>query len=717
MQLCRHAVLVCLALALGAAAGLAQTVSGTLTGRIVDPKGSAAPGATVEAVEESTGAPRSTLSNDAGLYRLAFIPIGRYKVTVSLPGFTTIVRPGIDVRLNATTTLDFQLEIASRSNTVTVTSAPAQIDLSSGELKSSFDEQQIEDKPIFNRDMLNLVADVPGFQTNAVSGQNNPTASSGSSVQINGTGTRAATFQTDGVNNDDSSENQHRQRVNLSAIKEFQVLRNSFSAEFGRGAGAVILVQTKNGTNRFHGDGYWYTQNNVLNAQSYFGNLAGARKAAVHRHIWGGTVGGPVLKNRLFFFQSLERVVNKGSSLTNTDILLPEERSVEPTATNLTAADIAWIKGIIDRFPDALPNAPALGPRVYTAFRTTNQPDQDYGTRVDVPLKSNQSLFFRYQWSGQIRESSDNIVRGEATRQDNRQQSFGATYTHTFDPRTVGEFRFALGRRRTTVNLADGNDTPTVRFSDLTRGTTLGSSTVFPILRYQTDFQYVYNLSRLLTPTNALRVGADMRRQQLNDRADQSSRGFWTFSAAQGFNSIQNFRRGFVSSYQRSWGPNYLGNRSGELNYYIQDDWKARRNLTLNVGARFEHVLRLSEVNDLLDYGFGSDTYVEPRFGFAWRSSNGFLRRFTGDPGKFVVRGGAGLFHGRIFQSSLSQNGASIRFNPPIALTQDYSSVFGPADPSGGFVFVPGTLPTVRYSPTWVDAGLRMPYTEQWNFT
>src|SRR5438132_1136350 len=204
MQLCRHAVLVCLALALGAAAGLAQTGSGTLTGRIVDPKGSAAPGATVEAVEESTGAPRSTLSNDAGLYRLAFIPIGRYKVTVSLPGFTTIVRPGIDVRLNATTTLDFQLEIASRSNTVTVTSAPAQIDLSSGELKSSFDEQQIEDKPIFNRDMLNLVADVPGFQTNAVSGQNNPTASSGSSVQINGTGTRAATFQTDGVNNDES---------------------------------------------------------------------------------------------------------------------------------------------------------------------------------------------------------------------------------------------------------------------------------------------------------------------------------------------------------------------------------------------------------------------------------------------------------------------------------------------------------------------------------
>jgi outer membrane receptor protein involved in Fe transport len=715
----RRAAGVLVLIVLGAMAAAAQTVSGTLAGRVVDPKGSVVPGATVEALEESTGAQRATVTNEAGLYRLPFLPIGRYRVTVTLPGFVTIVRPGIEVSLNATTTLDLQLSIASQSATVTVTAAPPQIDVTSGELKSSFDEQQIEDKPILNRDMLNLVNDVPGFQANAVSGQNNPTASSGSSVQINGTGTRAATFQTDGINNDDSSENQHRQRVNISSIREFQVLRNSFTAEFGRGAGAVVLVQTKNGTNRFHGDGYWYTQNNVLNAQSYFGNLAGARKAAVHRHIWGGTVGGPILRNRLFFFQSFERVIDKGSSLTNTDILFPEERSVDATATNLSASDRAWILSIIDRFPNAQPNSPALGPRVYTAFRNTNVPDQDYGTRVDVPLRRNQSLFFRYQFSGQIRESSDNIVRGEATRQDNRQQSFGTTYTHTFDPRTVGEFRFALGRRRTTVNLADGNETPTVRFSDLSRGTTLGSSTVYPILRYQTDFQYVYNLSRLVSATNALRVGTDMRRQQLNDRADQSSRGFWTFAAAQGFNSIQNLRRGFVSSYQRSWGPNYLGNRSGELNYYVQDDWKARRNLTLNFGARFEHVLRLTEVNDRLDYGFGSDTYVEPRAGFAWspHSSNRFFHLVTGDPGKFVLRGGAGFFHGRIFQSSLSQNGASIRFNPPNALTQDYANVFGPADPSGGFVFVPGALPTTRYSPTWVDAGLQMPYTEQWNLT
>jgi outer membrane receptor protein involved in Fe transport len=519
---------------LACAPALAQTVSGTLAGRVVDPGGGVVPGVTIVAIEEATKAERTSITNEEGLYRLPFVPLGKYAVTFSMIGFKKVVFSNIEISLNNTTTLDVRLEIAQRSETVTVTAEPPQIDVASGELKTSFTSQMIEDKPVFNRNMLNLVADVPGFQTNAVSGQNNPTASSGSSVQINGTGTRSATFQTDGVNNDDSSENQNRQGVNLSSIKEFQVLRNSFSAEFGRGAGAVVLVQTKNGTNSFHGDAYWFTQNNIFNAQSYFGNLAGSKKAATHRHLYGGTVGGPVMKNKLFFFQTFERVIDKGANLTNTDILLPEERSVDPTATGLSAADIAWIKSIIDRFPNVQPNSPNLGPRVYTAFRERSYPDQDYATRVDAPIKTNHNLMFRYQFSGQIRESDDNIVRGEATRQDNRQQNFGATYTHSYSPRTVGEFRFAVGRRRTTVNIADGNDTPIVRFSGLTRGTTLGSSGVYPILRYQTDYQYVYNLSKLLTPKNALRVGTDIRKQQLNDRSDQYSRGYWVFGTAGG---------------------------------------------------------------------------------------------------------------------------------------------------------------------------------------
>ncbi|RPJ55220.1 MAG: hypothetical protein EHM23_26885 [Acidobacteria bacterium] len=697
----------------------AQTVSGTIIGRVTDQTGGAIPGATVNAIEQSTQAQRNTITDEAGNYRIPFAPLGKYVLTISMAGFKTVVHSNVEVRLNTTVAVNVELSVAEREEIVTVTAEPAAVDTTSGELKFSFSAQQIEDKPVMGRNMLSLAADVPGFQTNPVSGQDNPTASSGSSVQINGTGTRAATFQTDGVNNDDSSENQARQKVNLSAIKEFQVLRNNFSAEFGRGAGAVVLVQTKSGTNSFHGDAYWYTQNNILNAQSYFGNLAGAKKEAIHRHLYGFTAGGPVVKDKLFFFQSLERVKDKGSSLRTVDILLPEERSIDPAATNLTDADKAWIHSIIDRFPAVAPNAPNLGPRVFSTLRDRNWPTQDYGTRVDVPVNDNHNVWFRYQLSAQVFDNEDYPIKGEATKQDNRQQNFGSAYTHVFTPKTVGEFRMAVGRRRTTVNIKDGNETPIVRFSGLTRGTTMGSSGVYPILRYQTDFQFVYNLSHLLTTKHALKTGTDIRRQHLNDRADQYSRGYWTFATAGGLNAIQNFRRGYVTTFTRSWGPNFLGNRGGELNFYVSDDWKALRNLTLNFGARFERVLKTSEVNDLIDYGFGSDNYIDPRFGFAWSPSvdDGFLRTLTGGPGQFVIRGGAGFFHGRIFQSILSQNDASVRFNPPSAMTSTFRDVFGVADPSGGFVFTPGTIPSVRYTPTVVDPDLRMPYTEQWNLT
>ena len=136
-----------------------------------------------------------------------------------------------------------------------VTSDAAPINTTNAEIKGSLNAQEIQDKPTFNQgSFLTLAETFTGFQENPTSGQNNPTASSGSSVNFNGTGTRGATFQINGVNNDDSSENQNRQGASLSTIKEFQIITNNFTAEFGRGYGAVVLVQTKSGTNRVRGD-------------------------------------------------------------------------------------------------------------------------------------------------------------------------------------------------------------------------------------------------------------------------------------------------------------------------------------------------------------------------------------------------------------------------------------------------------------------------------
>ena len=213
------------------------------------------------------------------------------------------MRDGIQVGLNDTV-VDFPLD-PRVAETVTVTGAAPPINTTNAEIKSSLTAEQIMDKPTLSPgSFLSLAEIFPGFQENPTSGQNNPTASSGSSINFNGTGTRGATFQINGVNNDDSSENQNRQGVALSTIKEFQVIRNSYSAEFGRGDGAVVLVQTKSGTNQWHGDAYVLPQDSNWNARAFFA-VPSSPKPDNQRNQYGGTAGFPIVPNRLFGVRQL----------------------------------------------------------------------------------------------------------------------------------------------------------------------------------------------------------------------------------------------------------------------------------------------------------------------------------------------------------------------------------------------------------------------------
>jgi len=703
---------------------MGQTVTGTLQGRVVDAQGSAIPGATVKAKSDETGIDRSTVTNEDGYYQMAFMPLGSYTVTAEMKGFKSVVRKNIDVRLNQATVVDIKLEVSGIEETVTITAEAPAIDTTSGEIKTSFDSQVITDRPLATRNFLSLAEIVPGFQTNAVSGQNNPTLSSGSSINFAGTGTRGATFQTDGVNNDDSSENQNRQGVNIATIKEFQVITNSYTAEFGRGYGAVVLVQTKSGTNQFHGEGYFFTQNSALNANSFFRNAAGrdasgrpiAPVPPSRRHQGGGVISGPIFKERLFFLASVDSTRSGGSLGYTADILLPNERTPAPSVTD--PASRAFIQSIIDRFPNVTPNNPSAGPRAFTTVRRFNFPDEDYSGRVDWKLRQASTLTFRYQLSHQLRDSDD-VIRGEQAKQNNRQQNFGFTATHVFSNRTVGEFRFAVGRRRTIVDIKDGNDTPVVRFSGTLNASIIGNAGAFPIHRFQTDFQYVYNHSTLWGNRQRIKMGADIRRQHLNDLADNFSRGFYTFSTVGGFDAYGNFLRGFVTTFTKGYGPFGLGNRLAEVNSYFQDDFKVTPSFTLNLGVRYEYVREPKEVNNLIDYGFKDDkNNVEPRFGFAYSPgiTDGWLAKLTGGPGRFSIRGGYGIFHGRLFQSVFSQAGATLRFNPPNAALLSFFNSFNVADPTNGFVFRPGP-PTARVSLALTNPDLHLPYTQQWNLT
>ena len=715
----------------------AQTVTGSLQGRITDPSGGVVTGAEVTAKNSDTGLTRVAKTNSSGYFQIAFLPVGAYGVTARASGFGPVARSA-QVELSSARDVDFELKPASVDTAVTVTAESPLIDTSRGDLKSTIDEKTIEDRPLSSRNILSLVEQLPGFQsTGGYSGVNNPTLSSGSYVSFNGAGSRSVSFQIDGVNNDDSSEGTNRQNVNISSIKQFQVLTNSYSAEFGRAGGAVVLVETKSGTNRFHGDLYEFLQNDKLNANSYFNNSFGSKpdgtpvapRPPYRRNQYGYTVGGPVIKNKLFLFHSFEQTKLAQYNTFTRFIFLPTEKlqvgtcrlCLNPDEHPNLQQDLAFLEGIMDRFPKKPPNNLNTCDHCYTQTEPARYPDADYSGRIDFNPTQRDTFAVRYQYSRQRRAPLDLIV-GEQALQNNRQQNVGLTATHMFSPSTFGEFRFGLGLRTTMVDIEAGDNTPIVRISNpVGFGTTLGSAGAFPIHRYQTDYQYVYNLSHV-RGIHTFRAGIDFRRQHLDDLADNFSRGFWTFGATgvlgapTRYEGYENFLRGYVTSFEKGYGNFTTFNRLGEFNQYVMDDIRVKPQFTLNLGFRYEVVLSPEERDHKIDYKY-STFYkgYEPRFGFAW-SPRGWTW-LTGGPGRFSVRGGFGMFHNRIFQSVFSQGNTNVRSLPPYGADRSYDPTFHVGDPSDGYVFTPGTYNPGRITGSRIDPDLKPPTTQQYHFT
>ena len=709
----------------GSAPATAQTVTGTVQGTVTDSSGGVLPGVIITIKNDDTGGVREVVTNAVGFYAAPFLAIGRYTVTAKLEGFQTVVQEGVQVALNDTRVVNIVQKPASVAETVTVTGAAAPINSTSAEVKSVLNAEQIIDKPSLNPgSFLSLAEIFPGFQENPTSGQNNPTASSGSSVNFNGTGSRGATFQINGVNNDDSSENQNRQGASLSTIKEFQVISNTFSAEFGRGYGAVVLVQTKSGTNQWHGDGYWYLQDsNDLTALRKFATV----KPNNQRNQFGGTAGFPIKQDKLFAFVSVDRTRFQGTQNYARDVFLASELAAPRlTRGNDTAANRKWISDILARYPqNVTPNDPR-STRTYATLQGFRFPDEDYSARLDWQLGQD-TLIGRYQYTHQIRETDD-IILGENAKQNNAQQNLGVTWTKIFRNNLVGEFRYGLGVRKTRVDIGAGNDTPIVRFTaSPVFGTLLGNSGAFPIHRDQLDHQFVYNLSWMLGRNHTLKAGTDIRRQALDDLADNFSRGFWTFNRVCGgvtyATPYDAFLDGCVASYQQAWGPFYLENRTRESNFYAEDQWRPFSSLTLSAGLRYEYVSAPKEIENRIDYLYKADkNNIEPRLGGAWALPNtgGFFKWLTGShPGTASVRGGFGRTDGRIFQSVFSQNGASVRTNPPTAILLAFSTqpgILNVADPTLGYTFTPGPQ-TARHQLFLPDKDLQMPHTNQWSLS
>jgi hypothetical protein len=799
-----------------------QTVTGTLSGHIADKTGAVIPGVKITALNTTTGAVREATSNDIGYYQFNFLPIGSYEVSITHSGFRSVKKTAVMVDLNLTTVSDFDLEVASVSAEVQVIGGEMQlIDSTTGEIKSTLNEVQVAATPLPGRNFIGLVEQIPGFQPAAFnSSSNNPTNSTGSYASFNGQGTRSATFQIDGVSNDDSSENQNRQNVNISTIKEFQVLTNAYAAEFGRAGGAVILVQTKGGTNKFHGDLYDFIQNDIFNANDWFVNASGGKRPPVRRNLYGGTLGGPIWKNKLFFFGSGERLSNVGKGSMSRFVWLPTDGPracntgevpapkgpycVDPATHPHIQRDLTFMKNVMSlwntkELQGKTPNDPATCAQLIQSGRPNRcvlvnglgytYPTSDYTGRLDWNPSSTTNMLLRYQYSRQINQSPRIIMGDNYGTNNNRQYNLGYTLTRVWTPRQTGEFRYGYGNRNTNQQVTDGmtQNIPILRFGGnagtLTNpaassdtlafgGTVIGTSTNVPINRYQRDHQLVYNHTIVLDK-HTLRMGIDQRFSALDDVASGTQRGYWTFGtlntaasilAGTGFTSWELFLDGIATGYNMGYGQPYAQNRFGETNLYLEDSYRLKSNLTLNLGIRWEGVRPPNEVKNRFSYGYAGDyNNVEPRVGIAWSPvGHGLLNRLTGNTGDFVVRAGYGIYHDRVFQSIFSQSGLNFRFQPPNGFL--LSSISNPcasnpgsfvlnspagalnvnggnfevSDPSCGFNFTPGTASRsveatcstlggcngvkeaggmLQTSLLLPDKNFHLPYVQQWNLT
>src|SRR5205823_2771595 len=303
-------VVMCTSLVLAAMYSLrAQTVNGTILGLIQDQQGAVVAKAEVTARNLDTGAVRKTNADDNGTYRIFSIPAGPYEVSASLPGFKTEVRTGIAVTVGSDISVNFSLTVGGVSEQVQVTAEAAQVDTSSSTLGGFVNSTTIRELPLNGRDWLQLALLQPGVNVNAAQNQNDLSRAqrgNGLAISISGGRPTDNAFRIDGliVNDYVNSGPGSALRVNMGvdAIREFSVLTNNYSAEYGRGSGGIVNAITKSGTNQIHGSAYYFHRNSALDARNFFDGAI----PPFRRHQYGGAVGGPIKEDKTFFFTNYE---------------------------------------------------------------------------------------------------------------------------------------------------------------------------------------------------------------------------------------------------------------------------------------------------------------------------------------------------------------------------------------------------------------------------
>jgi hypothetical protein len=718
------AVVIGLFVTMQSSPAVAQSTA-VVRGTVTDPHGAVVPGAKVTIRRQATGIERTVVTDSAGDYQVASLEPGVYGVEVRLEGFRSQVANNVTVDVARTLVQDFQLSVGSIDQQVTVTSESPLIDSGTTSVGQVIDQKTVQEIPLNGRHFVDLGLLIPGSVVPPANGFLTAPLRGQGSFGLVTAGNREDTvnFQINGINLNDQVQNQVTFQPSINTVQEFKVDNSTFSAEYGRSSGAIVNIATRSGANKFHGEGFDFLRNDALDARNFF-NFASSSPPPFKRNQFGGNIGGPIIKNKTFFFFSYEALRQRQGLTLNSNTLTDAQRAsvTNPTVLKLlplipepTSVDTV----ILNKIPTKVGRFSGSG----TAPVNIDQWTGDVAHTISDNDRLHGYYAFQKDFRGEPSLQGNTLPGFGDTRQSHR-QIFTLNESHTFNANLVNEARFGFNRIHITftpnqlLNPADfgineGVSTPIglPQISITGFNFNIGGPAGFPQGRSDTVFVLSDTLS-YLRGKHAFKFGGEARRFYNNNFTLDN--GTFTFAGP----GVDAFIAGNANAFNVTLGDRGSSIVQGSLGLFVMDNYKWRKNVTFEIGLRYDWNMSPTErfnrfvnfdpaTDSLLRVGSGlNQSYhtngknFQPRIGIVW------------DPfkdGKTSVRAAYAILTDQPATNVVT----GLTANPPLATPLSFSATT--AVPTTTFATARTDAAASGLGPTVVNENFDNAYVQSWN--